>query len=481
MQDKNCIIQELVDAENISYELAYRDYTHFFKRAWRILERKQLLFNWHHDVICEYLQACYKRDIKRLIINIPPRYTKSLLATVIFPVWVWAHDPSERFLFSSYAQTLSTYHSKKRRDVIESEWFQKRWGREFLLTTDKETEIENNKTGHMIATSMHGHATGKGGNWIIIDDPHNAEDVMSDKKRSSDIESYDQKFITRLDDSDKGVIIIIMQRLHEGDLTGHLLGKDEHWEHLCIPSIETKTKTYSYPISQKKYERHEGEVLHAKRHDRHKLDQLSNTMGVFKFVGQYQQNPTPPEGGIIKRAYWQYYNRLPEHFDELLDSWDMTFKDLDTSDYVVGTVWGRTGANCYLLHMTRKQMGFTDSLRSVLSHREKFTKLRKTLIEDKANGTGIIEVLKRKVSGILEFSPGDKSKLERVYMVQHIFESGNVFLPVKQIATFNTDEVIDEFAKFPKADHDDIVDSCTQALIKLDKQQTKTITAMGLY
>jgi predicted phage terminase large subunit-like protein len=476
-------LAKLIALEDLNYEQAHRSFGHYFRKSWQILEPgKPFLRNWHHDLIAEYLEACFLRQIKRLIINIPPRYTNSLLVTVAFPTWVWAHNPTERFLFASYAQNLSTFHSKKRRDVLESSWYQRRWGSVFQMSSDQnvKTEFANDKKGHMIATSMHGHATGKGGSFLVFDDPHDAEKAMSDVARTSDIEAFDQKFVTRLDDAESGVMIVVMQRLHEDDLTGHLLAQSG-WEHVCLPAIAEDATRIIFPMSGKWYERKAGEVLHEARHDSAKLHALKVSMGTHKFVGQYQQSPSPQEGGIFKKQYWQRYNHVPKKFDEVLDSWDMSFKDINTADYVVGTVWGRIGAQCYLLHMTRQRMGLLESLRAVKHHRDRFPLLTKTLIEDKANGTGVIELIKKKITGVIPFDPGSKSKEERAYMVEHLLEARNVFVPVQEIATFDVELFIDECAKFPNGRHDDIVDSTTQALIKLDVGSRSSLAAMGWF
>lgn len=228
------------DAELLDYELSESHLSHFVQGAWDVLEpTTDLLWNWHHDLICEYLTAAEQGEIRRLIINIAPRSTKSLLATVSFPDWIWTKTPSARFLFGSYAETLSTKHSLLRRNLIESPWYQAGWGHKFHLSGDlnKKTEFANNKTGQMKAAGIKGSITGEGGDYIIIDDPHNPKGAESDADREATLQNFDLAWSNRLNNKKTGRIILIMQRLHHQDLTGHLIAKNLGYEVVKIPTV----------------------------------------------------------------------------------------------------------------------------------------------------------------------------------------------------------------------------------------------------
>jgi len=468
-QEKIEQYKELVLLER---EKCSRDFYFYFKRAWEIVEPKTpLLENWHHELIAEYLTACYLRQIKKLIINIPPRYAKSNLATVIFPTWVWINDPEERFLFTSYSSGLSTMHSLHRRNILESKWYHARWGNIFRMATDQnvKTEYENDKRGRMIATSMAGTATGKGGNFLMIDDPHDTTRAESTVKRESDILEFDQKFSTRLDDKERGIIIIIMQRLHTNDLTGHCLEQGD-WEHLKVPCEAHEKTTIIFPISGKKIVRKEGEILHPAREDRKALAKQKKSLGSYGYASQYQQLPSPREGGILKRHYWQRYNVLPTRFEEIIDSWDFSFKKLTDSSMVCGTVWGRVKANKYLIHLVMRKMGFADSLKAILNMRVLYPKIERSIVEDKANGSAIIETAKNSITGILAFNP-QGSKEERAAAIEPQCESGNVFLPTKEFASFDVQAYIDNLANFPNAKYSDDVDSTTMALLYMSRDE----------
>ncbi len=473
-------LETLREIQELEYELADRHFFEYFKSVWPIIEPdKDLNENWHQELIAEYLTACHLGQIKKLIINIPPRYLKSNLVTVTFPTWVWTKTPGERFMFASYASSLSNKHSNDRRAIITSEWYTKRWNN-FTVKKDSTEEFTNDARGHFLATTMQGKATGLGGNYLIIDDPHDANRAHSDVIRQNDIDAFDVKFTSRLDNPETGVIIIIMQRLHDRDLSGHLLAQEKGYTHLKVPATCEKKNIITFPVSGKIKLRNVGDILHPSRHNSEQLEEKKIDMGSFNFAGQFQQNPAPREGGILKRAYWMRYNKVPLEFDSVMDSWDCTFKDLTTSDFVCGEVWGIIGVNKYLLHITKKKMGFIATLKAILKHREMFPQIRKTLVEDKANGSAVLEVMKQKITGMIPFEPGVLSKTERAIACEPQLESGNVYLPVKDLATFDVDDFIDLCAAFPNAAYDDVVDSMTQILIYLGGKKTNIIKAMGL-
>ncbi|MEE8165735.1 MAG: terminase, partial [Myxococcota bacterium] len=206
-------------------ELTLREYV---EAAWPVLEPGQAFKpNWHIDAICEHLEAVTEGQIDRLIVNVPPRYSKSTLVTVNWPAWEWTLNPRGRWIFCSYSATLSTKHSTDRRTLIESPWYQARWGGLVTMALDQneKTQFQNTRRGHMVATSIGGAIIGKGGNKIVIDDPQDPQRAESaaDRERVNNV--YDRSLVTRLDDKTAGAIVIVMQRLHEKDLAGHVAAK----------------------------------------------------------------------------------------------------------------------------------------------------------------------------------------------------------------------------------------------------------------
>ena len=242
--------------------LAERSLAEFVRQAWGVLEPKPFLDNWHIDLLIEYLEAIADGDITRLIINVPPRSGKSLLATIFLPCWVWLHDPAERFMFASYSSILSTKHSVDRRTLIQSPWYQSHWGSIVKLADDsnQKTEFANTQRGHMIATSVNGSATGRGGNFLVCDDLINPAQANSDLERGAALRWFDETFSTRLDDKKIGRRIIIEQRTHANDLTSHLLA-ESGWHHVALPAIAERKTIIIFPRSHTQRVREEGDML----------------------------------------------------------------------------------------------------------------------------------------------------------------------------------------------------------------------------
>lgn len=465
-------LARLPSLEEVRQELAERKLADFIRQAWHVIEpATPYLHNWHIDLICEYLEAVSAGQITRLIINIPPRYMKSIAVSVMWPVWEWIRHPETRWIFASYSQSLSTKHSVDRRTIIQSDWYQSRWGDRFKLVEDHnlKTEFLNDKRGHMIATSVGGTSTGKGGNRLVVDDPLNPKEAASDVLRERANTWFDQTFYSRLDDKKTGAIVVIMQRLHEKDLTGHLLEKGGEWEHLCLPAIAEDRQVIHFPMSGRTLVREPGDLLWPEREGPKEIEAAKLALRSYGFAGQYQQRPSPMEGGIFKRGWWKFYKEPPARFDEMLQSWDCSFKSASTSDYVVGQVWGRVGGEFYLLDQVRDRMDFTETLQAVRALTAKWPKARSKLIEDKANGQAVIDALKREIPGIIPVTPKE-SKEARAMAVQPFMEAGNVYLPDPSIAPWIHD-FIEECAAFPNAAHDDQVDAMTQALNRLAQRR----------
>jgi hypothetical protein len=228
----------------------------YMREAWPILNpATPLIFNWHIDLIAEYLLACILGQIHRLIINVPPKSSKSPLVSVMWPTWAWGplNQPGTRWMFASYSERVSTRDSLARRTLLTSQWYLNHWGSRVRLIADQnqKTIFQNTARGHMLATTMGGQGTGLGGQILVIDDPHDTEKIISEKERQRGLHNFDHKLYTRLDDRNLGAIVVVMQRLHTKDLIGHLLESagGERWEHLCIPMEAPAHKVYIFPFS----------------------------------------------------------------------------------------------------------------------------------------------------------------------------------------------------------------------------------------
>ncbi|MDD4450459.1 MAG: hypothetical protein PHS76_07115 [Sphaerochaeta sp.] len=284
-------------------EKAERYLPEFIKQAWPVIEPgTQYIDSWHIHLIGEYLQAVNEGQIKRLIINVPPRYMKSIEVTVCYPVWTWINAPEKRFIKVSYSDNLSRKHNVLSRDIIRSPWYQNNWGDSYILKDDvnRQNEFKNNYHGMMFSTSVGGTVTGEGGDVIIVDDPQNPLMANSETERQAGINFFKNTLQTRLNDPKKGAFVVIMQRLHENDLTGYILSEELGYEHLCLPAEAEQRTVVHFPLSGKEIIREEGDILNSERFDKQALEGLKKSMGSVQYAGQFQQTPAPAEGVMFK-------------------------------------------------------------------------------------------------------------------------------------------------------------------------------------
>lgn len=443
----------------------------FIQQAWHVVEpATPYVHGWHLDAISDHLEAISAGHIRNLIINIPPRYMKSLSVCVFWPCWEWTDRPSLRWLFSSYSDRLAIRDSLKCRRLIDSPWYQARWGNVFHLAGDQneKSRFENNKTGYRLATGVGGAATGEGGDRLIVDDPIKAKDADSDAIRTTANTWWDETMSTRGNDPKTVSKVIIMQRLHDDDLTGHVLSKmrdgGEHYEHLCLPA-EYEPRVFVSGIGWSDPRTEDGALLWPDRFNQENVQALKKSLGSYGASGQLQQRPTPRGGGMIKRAWWKFYKVAPTEFDRVVDSWDMTFKDSKSSDFVAGQKWGKLGANVYLLSRIHDRMDFPTAQQAVKNLAAIPPQAPAKLVEDKANGAAIIASLKAIIAGLIAVEP-DGSKQARAAAVSPFIEAGNCYLPDPSIAPW-VEEFIAECASFPLGAHDDDVDAMSQALARL--------------
>ena len=423
--------------------------------------------NWHIEYICELLEAAYyKLGPRKLIINIPPRNLKSIICTVAFPAWILGKDASEQIMAASYSAKLAVKHSLDCRLVIESEWY-KRTFPETLIAPDQNEKgkYQTTKRGHRIATSVGGTATGEGGNVLILDDPMNPKEAMSDTERESVNTWIEQTWSSRMNTPD-GIDLVIMQRLHEDDPTGKLLADNLGYEHIMIPMEAERRTIITLPLSGKEVEREPGDLLHEERFDHDFIARQKRRLGTYGYSGQYQQNPVPLGGGMFKEGWWRFYDRLPEVPDEIIQSWDMTFKETKDGSFVVGQVWLRKGADKYLVDQVRDLMDFPETIRQFICLTERYPEASRKLVEDKANGPAVIDTLKHRISGIVPIKPdGSKEARAAAYAAQ--VEAGNIYLPNPEVFPEKRAMVegfIEEHSRCPKGKHWDQIDAASQAV-----------------
>lgn len=453
-----------------SYE---RSYCEFFRAAWEVLEpNTPLRFNWHIKYLCDLLQAEIERIAARepktedIVINISPRSAKSYIVSIMWHPWAWTRFPHLKFISSSHAEELSVEHCRKSRQLIESAWYQERWGHVFSLTGDQNVKsfYENDKFGARHATSVGGSITGHGADVIISDDPLNPKKVASESAIVAANKHYDDELYTRLNDQEVGVRVLIMQRLHEDDTTGHVLRKwPGKYVHINIPAECDAGSVEVSPPELKKF--YVGGLFFPDRFSKAILGDMKANGHRF-YVGQFLQAPAEKEGNLLKRGWWKYYRELPDRFDVMIQSWDCSFKDLETSSYVVGQVWGKKGIYYYLINQMRGLMNIKATIRAIFILTQKYPQATKKLIEDKANGTAVIQLLQGEVSGIWPVEPKG-GKYSRASAVSYLAECGLVHLPDPAVYPW-VNAFVDECAAFPKGSDNDQVDAMSQALSELN-------------
>lgn len=448
------------------YEIILRnDLSSFIERSfYEVNPGKSLMMAPYISLIASKLEACREGKIKRLAICMPPRYLKSHCVSVAFIAWLLGHDPTTRIISASYAQDLASKHALECRTLMQSPLYKRLF--RTRLSADKQAidDFLTTDKGFRMATSVGGVLTGRGADFIIIDDPLKPQDALSETERTKVNRWYDNTLLSRLDDKANGCIIIVMQRLHQDDLVGHVL-EQEKWDILSLPAIAEQDEEHliASPLGNYSYCRRVGEALHSERESLAALAVMRQTMGQYDFASQYQQNPAPQDGSMIKKEWLRYYvcEERPAEFDRIVQSWDTANKAGELNDYSVCTTWGEKDNHFYLLHVFRRRMEYPDLKRAV-KEQVLIHKASAVVIEDKVSGTQLIqELTMENVSGLTPYAPPAGDKIMRLHAQSAAFENGLVLLPTE--AHWLADYV-HELTTFPGVKNDDQVDSTTQAL-----------------
>lgn len=439
------------------------DLTAFTQRCFQtIVPGQRYVHNWHIEAITHHLDLVMRGGVRRLIITIPPRYMKSICASVAFPAFVLGHDPTRRIISVSYSKELAAKHSRDCRAILEDNWF-KRVFPHTRIEPRKNTETEYDTTarGFRFSTSVGGTLTGRGGNLIIIDDPMNPIDAASETRRKFAADWFDTTLASRLDSKAEDAIVLIMQRLHVDDLIGHVLEKDPSWVVLNLPAIATEPQNIEIGLGGI-YRRKLGDLLHPEREDQAVLDALRVDLGSQGFSAQYQQAPIPAGGAMIKRDWLRYSSHPPQRRsgDRIVQSWDTAAKADKRNDFSVCTTWLMRKPDFYLLDVFRKRLEYPDLRRAVVAQHERF-KPRTVLIEDASTGSPLIQDIRNEG----KFRPipivPDRDKVVRLEGQSASIEGGCLVLP--QSAPW-LDDFRDELLAFPHGKFDDQVDSVSQFL-----------------
>lgn len=443
---------------DLEVNLARNDYSFYLEYTHRGLYTPAK----HTDLICDSLERIEKGSLKRLMIWLPPRHSKSMTVSESFPSYFIGKNPERRVIETSYGDNLAKKFGRANRSKVEQ------YGPSLfnICLSRANSSVTNwgieGHRGGMISAGIGGPITGEGADLLIIDDPiKNRAEANSPVYREMVWNEWQNTLLTRLHPG--AAIIIILTRWHEDDLAGRLLELEpEKWEVISLPAEAEQDDLLGRPVGAPLWPEY--------GYDAAWMLDKKREVGSQVWASLYQQRPSPAEGNIIQREWLKYYTALPSRFDEVIQSWDCSFKDSKASksgvpDYVVGQIWGRKGAGKYLLDQIRGRLGFSATIRAIQSMTQKWPQARAKLIEDKANGPAVIDVLKDKIPGLIAVEPqGDK--IARLQAVSPDFEAGNIYLPSPTIAVWVSD-YIEELVSFPTATNDDQVDATSQALIRL--------------
>lgn len=462
-----------------------RGFAEFVRVAWPEIESVPLVWNWHLDAMVEHLEAVTRREIRDLAINVPPGLSKSRVVSVLWTAWMWTLDPGRRFLMASFSEKVSHRDARKMRDLVRSSWFQARWPGLVQFKNDRSASdavglFENSARGFRKSDTIHGQWTGEHGDDLVVDDPIDPQGATSVAELEAVLEWYTGTMPTRFRDHARSTRTLIMQRIHAKDLTSEFQRAGATM--LVLPMRFNPSHPHRYARDPRTTK---GELICPARIPEEEVQRIETRLGPTRAAAQLEQLPVPPGGGVFQRTWFQFWAELPEKTSGWTLSVDCTFKSTSDSDFVVIQVWCASGPNHYLVDQRRERLGFDGTLKAIRAMCERYPRVVRKLIEDKANGSAVIETLRGELSGVIPVEP-DGGKEARANAAQPIVAALNVFVPHPTRARYQdgrvgapwvgdarddgTDPVdpaesfLHEVTTFPKAEHDDQVDAMTQYL-----------------
>ena len=504
---------ERIDIERsllaISKARCERSLVEFVRQAWHTIEPGQdYTHGWHIDFIAEHLEAITNGEelpdgtvYNRLLVNIPPGTMKSLIVNVFWPAWEWGpkNMPHLRYVCAAHkVENLSARDSRRMRQMILSDWYQARWGDRVKMSKDQNEKLNftNSAGGFRIATAMTS-LTGIRGDRVLIDDPHSVDSAMSETQREAEVSTFLEAIPTRLNNPKTSAIVVIMQRLHESDISAVILDKQLGYDHIMLPMRYDPSRAMPTKLGYEDPREDEGELLFPERFPLDVVERDEKVMGPYATAGQFQQTPEPRGGGVIKREWWQLWEK--DEFppcEYIIASLDTAYTTKAENDFSAMSVWGifsggdqkavatkviskdgevmsaiqrkysEEHPKVVMMFAWQERLELHELVDKVTKTMKDF-KVDKLLIENKAAGHSVAQEIRRLFGhedwGVQLVDPKGIDKLSRLYAIQHLFAEGLVFAPDRQWA----DTVIGQVASFPKGKHDDLVDTVSMAMSHL--------------
>lgn len=479
----------------------------YIKAAWHVVEPGQpYIHGWHIDFICAHLEAITDgvqfddgTFYNRLLVNVPPGTMKSLIINVFWPSWEWGprNMPHMRYVCAAHSQELALRDSVKMRRLVKSEWYQDRWGDRVQLMADQDAKgkFETSATGSRQATAFEG-ITGYRGDRVIIDDPHSVDGANSDAKRNTVTQLFKEAVTSRLNNPDRSAIVVVMQRLHEEDVSGVILSNDMGYDHIMLPMRYDPARAFPTKLGYADLREEEGELLFPDRFPLEVVERDEKAMGPYATAGQYQQQPEPRGGGIIKDHWWQLYDKREyPPIEYIVASLDTAYTTKAENDFSALTIWGVFSASTetsatrsvdrygrtidistsyqssslgpvpkvMLMYAWQKKLELHELAEQVAQTCARM-RVDRLLIENKAAGHSVAQEIRRLFGNedfvVQMYDPKTLDKTARLYSIQHIFAEGMVYAPDKDWA----EQVIRQCSVFPKGKNDDLVDTVSMSL-----------------
>ncbi len=441
---------------SILNKVTKEDFKIFLHRSFNLLHPdEKFTDNWHIDYIIEYLDAVANGKVKRLIINLPPRYLKSFIISVAWPAWLLGNKPSNKILVASHSLSLAEKLSQDCKEIINSSWYNEIFNLKISSKQNTKLKFLTDRQGFRMACSINSSILGAGGDILIADDPITPTQVMSANKREFLNKWFFGTFLTRINNKKNGAVVIVMQRLHMEDLSAELIKKSD-WELLKIEALSSKERFFNF--NNFSYTRRKNEPLCDSIESLKHIQKAKKDLGHYTFAAQYQQDPIALNHSLIDAFKLQRYDKI-EDFDEIYQSWDTAIKIGENNDYSVCSTIGIIKDKFYLIDVFRKKLIYPDLKKAVMKKFQEFVP-DGVLIEDKGSGQQLIQDMKCCGIPVAKYMP-KKSKMLRFLSIINIFESGKFYIPS---SAQWLEEFESELYAFPNSKHDDQIDSMVQFL-----------------
>lgn len=452
-----------IDPKTAYWAAVYSDFGVFVQQAFATLYMgTQILPNWHLEAMIHCLEQATEGSMRRLIINLPPRHLKSFLVSVAWPAFILGRDPSAKIICVSYSDDLSRDLSRDFRRLIESDWYLRVFNK-VHINRSTENETTTDAGGSRYATSIGGTLTGRGADIIIIDDPIKAEDAQSDHARNRVNSWYGSTLLSRLNDKQRGILVIVMQRLHVNDLTGYASANGA-FHHLSLPALATRDERISLRNGAVQY-RYKGDVLHPERESRAVLEEMRRLAGPRNFQAQYQQDPESPDGAMFKRSWIQLIRQRPKEsrYGHLYVSIDSAASTAETADYSVFTMIYVDDSKFYVVDVERGRWDYEALLAKTLNYEKNFGGNLTFAIEGASTGISLILSLRQRGISVVD-TTSKRSKDVRASIALPYIADRRLYVVDEPGRNAWVKGFLDELLSFPHGRHDDQVDSVCQLI-----------------